>query len=254
MSTPNAAHTDRSTYPDAESRRRSVLVAVMNNADDLRRAASEGWYRIPQRRAPKRIAADYLAFYQTGKFAPAPEAQTVTYYAPTRRYRMLTRAELMPDAANHPRADDYYFRIDIGPLQRLDPPIPSATLRRLTFIHTTLAHLLAAQDVRELFPKSDPFETLWQALREHRLRPLKNRIVDDWPMDISLRARGGHLGIRCAEEDDSLRERPFSPPVQERWQILTFSPNDIERDLNHCLRQIGATLIELGGSSLDAQR
>ena len=56
-------------YPDAEARRRTVLVAVLNNVDDLRRAASEGWYRIPQRRAPRRIGADYLAFYQTGAFA-----------------------------------------------------------------------------------------------------------------------------------------------------------------------------------------
>lgn len=49
-------------YADAEARRRTVLVAVLNNADDLRRAADEGWYRIPQRRAPRRIGADYLAF------------------------------------------------------------------------------------------------------------------------------------------------------------------------------------------------
>ena len=51
-------------YPDAETRRRTVLVAVMNNPEDLCRAASDGWYRIPQRRAPRRIGADYLAFYQ----------------------------------------------------------------------------------------------------------------------------------------------------------------------------------------------
>ncbi len=265
MSTANAADAEstptraagNTAYADAEARRRSVLVAVMNNADDLRRAASDGWYRIPQRRAPKRIAADYLAFYQTGKFAPAPEAQSVTYYAPTRRYRLLTRAELMPDAADHARANDYYFRIDIGPLQRLAQPIPSATLRRLTFIHTTLDRLLSASDVRDLFPKSDPFETLWQALREHRLRPLKNRIVDEWPMDISLRARGGHLGIRCIDEDDSLRERSVATPAfesqSERWQVLAFPPSQIERDLNDCLRQIGAALIELGGSSLDVR-
>ncbi|RIK36443.1 MAG: hypothetical protein DCC55_27325, partial [Chloroflexi bacterium] len=55
-------------YPDAEARRRTVLVVVVNNAEDLRRAAAEGWYRIPQRRAPRRIGADYLAFYQTGAF------------------------------------------------------------------------------------------------------------------------------------------------------------------------------------------
>ncbi|MCB0182627.1 MAG: hypothetical protein KDE31_00095, partial [Caldilineaceae bacterium] len=83
-------------YLTAEARRRTVLVAVVNNVADLQRAASEGWYRIPQRTAPRRIGADFLAFYQTGAFQAKEEAQTVTYYAPTRRYQLLTRRELLP--------------------------------------------------------------------------------------------------------------------------------------------------------------
>ncbi len=114
------------TYPDVEAKRRTVLVAVVNNMDDLRRAASEGWYRIPQRKAPQRVGAEYLAFYQTGAFKGAEEAQTITYFAPTRRYRLQTRRELLPAEADHPRANDYYFRIEIGPLQRLERPIPAA--------------------------------------------------------------------------------------------------------------------------------
>ena len=39
-------------YTDPYNLRRTVLVAVVNNEADLRRAGSEGWYRIPQRRAP----------------------------------------------------------------------------------------------------------------------------------------------------------------------------------------------------------
>jgi len=45
-----------------------VLVAVLNNQPDFERARDEGWYRIPLKRAPRRIAAEYLAFYQTGAF------------------------------------------------------------------------------------------------------------------------------------------------------------------------------------------
>src|SRR4249919_2475529 len=119
-------------YPDAEAHRRTVLVAVINNVEDLRRAASEGWYRIPQRRAPRRIGADYLAFYQTGAFKAQDEAQTVTYYAPTRRYRMMTRRELLPAEADHPRADEFYYRVEIGPLQRLEHPIPAPSFHRVT--------------------------------------------------------------------------------------------------------------------------
>lgn len=240
------------SYPDADARRRSVLVAVVNNADDMRRAASEGWYRIPQQSAPRRIGAEYLALYQTGAFKDSSEAHTITYYAATRRYRLATRRELLPAEPEHPRADRYYYCIEIGPLQRLDRPVPAAKLRRITFIHTTLDRILHATDIRELFEHDDPFEQLWRALRANRLRPQKNRIVDGWPMDITLRARGGNLGIRCGDEPTSSNLAQAGPnwPTAERWEMLWLTPAAIETDLDGCLRQIGAALINLGGSTL----
>ncbi|MCB0157478.1 MAG: hypothetical protein KDD83_05070, partial [Caldilineaceae bacterium] len=224
------------TYVEHEARRRTVLVAVMNNREDWRRVAEEGWYRIPQRRAPRRIGADFLALYQTGAFRRSGEAHTVTYFAPTRRYQLLTRAEMMPQEADHPRAQDYYFRIEVGPLERLMRPVPAATMRRITFIHTTLARLLHADDVRDLFLQDDPFERLWQALRDARLRPLPNRVAGDRPLDITLRARGGYLGINCDEATGAREQRP----LPERWSFVTLAPQEIERDLPGCLRKIGA--------------
>lgn len=236
------------TYVEHDARRRTVLVAVMNNQEDMRRVVEEGWYRIPQRRAPRRIGADFLAFYQTGAFGRSEETHTVTYFAPTRRYQLLTRAEMLPQEEDHPRAQDYYFRIDVGPLERLARPVPAATMRRITFIHTTLARLLHADDVRDLFQQDDPFDRLWQALRDVRLRPLPNRIVGDRPQDITLRARGGYLGIRCDEQTRAGENGPL--PV--RWSFVTVAPQDIEHDINGCLRKIGAALIDLGGSDLNA--
>ncbi len=236
-------------YPDAEARRRTVLVAVINNMADLQRAASQGWYRIPQRTAPCRIGADYLAFYQTGAFKAQEEAQTVTYYAPIRRYQLLTRRELLPEEANHPRAEEYYFRIELGPLQRLERAVPAGKFRRVTFIHTSFHHLLVAESVSDLFPQDDPFERLWNSLREYRLRPLKNRLVGTVPVDITLRARGGYLGIDCTEEMRTRERRQLT--LADRWEFLAFSPTSIEQDLAGCLRQIGATLIALGGSNLN---
>jgi hypothetical protein len=239
------------TYADPVQQRRTVLVAVLNNAEDLRRAAAEGWYRIPQRSAPPRVGADYIAFYQTGAFGDQPEAQTITYYAATRRYRLVTRRELLPDEPNHSRADDFYFRIDLGPLQRLVSPIPSATMRRVTFIHTTFERLTNATDVRELFipPQEDPFHRLWDALKANRLRPLKNRLVDDQPVDITLRARGGNLGIVCGEQPAAAAQE--RRPTSERWEMLWLPSRRLEGDLDGCLRQIGASLITLGGSVLN---
>jgi hypothetical protein len=236
-------------YADAEARRRTVLVVVLNNETDLVHAANTGWYRIPQRRAPRRIGADYLAFYQTGAFRQQPEAHTISFLAPTRRYRLLTRRELLPDAADHPRANDYYYRIDIGPLERLPHPVRATTFRRLTFIHTTLARLLAAEDVKDLFQTDDPFEQLWSALREHNLRPLKNRLAGEHPVDITLRARGGYLGITC--QDAHAAQESRQPPTAERWEFLYLPATRIAADLPGCLRQIGAALLRLGGSVLN---
>lgn len=235
-------------YAEADTRRRTVLVVVLNNLEDLHRAAVEGWYRIPQRRAPRRIGADYLAFYQTGAFKSQAEAQTVTYYAPTRRYRLLTRRDLLPDEPDHPRADDYYYRIEIGPLQRLENPVPAERLRRVTFIHTTLDRLLTAADVTELFALDTPFDQLWSALREHQLRPLRNRLLDERPVDLTLRARGGYLGVNCVEDTMTLEAR--ARLQHERWEILNLPAARIEQDLEGCLRQIGVALLELGGSML----
>jgi hypothetical protein len=238
-------------YPDAEARRRTVLVVVLNNAEDLRRAASEGWYRIPQRSAPPRVGADYLAFYQTGAFADMPEAHTVSFYAATRRYRLLTRRELLPAEADHPRANEYYFRIEVGPFLRLPVPVRAASIRRVTFIHTTLDRLLTAADVRELFAQDDPFQKLWHALRANRLRPLRNRLVADQPVDIALRARGGNLGIVCRDEPPSSAQERRLPDGRERWELLRLSTAAIDADLDGCLRQVGAALISLGGSVLN---
>lgn len=236
-------------YADAETRRRTVLVVVLNNEADLAHAANAGWYRIPQRRAPRRIGADYLAFYQTGAFHQQPEAQTISFFAPTRRYRLQPRCELLPDEGDHPRANDYYYRIDIGPLERLPHPVRATTFRRLTFIHTTLARLLAAEDVNDLFQTDDPFEQLWSALREHNLRPLKNRLAGEHPVDITLRARGGYLGITC--QDAHAAQESRQPSTTERWEFLTFPTTRITADLPGCLRQIGAALLRLGGSVLN---
>lgn len=237
-----------SHYADAEERRRTVLVVVLTNAVDFYRAAQEGWYRIPQRQAPRRIGADYLAFYQTGAFAGQPEAQTISFIAPTCRYQLMQRRQLLPDEADHCRADEYYYRIEIGALQRLERPVRAAKFRRLTFVHTTLHRLLAANDVLDLFQAEDPFDQLWSALREHGLRPLSNRIVAERPVDIVLRARRGSLGISCMAQYTT-QERCCASQV-EPWEFLQLAPADIAGDLPGCLHQIGAALLHLGGSML----
>ena len=84
-----------------------------------------------------------------------------------RGYELRRRSELFHDAPDHPRAAEPYYRIDLGPLHSLARPIPARRWRRLTFLYTTGARLLAAQDVRDLnVPVTQADDRLWRLLRE----------------------------------------------------------------------------------------
>jgi hypothetical protein len=124
-------------------------VAVITRPRDLQLAREQGWYRIPLAHAPRQLAADYLAFYQTAAFGS--ERWAVRYYAPILRYRLTTRRELLPDEPDHPRATDRYYSLELGALCPLPRPVPAARLRRITFIATTFGQLGRARDVRELW-------------------------------------------------------------------------------------------------------
>jgi len=141
-----------------------VLVAVVNNPRDLEIARLLGWYRIPLRTAPKVVAVDYLAFYQTGAFGD--EKWRIEHIAPVRGHELTTRGELLQTEPDHPRAKEEYYKIQLGPLERLTQPILAETWRRITFLYTTGEYLLGASSVNDLVVKSDERQLLWQALRE----------------------------------------------------------------------------------------
>jgi hypothetical protein len=145
-----------------------ILVAVMTSPRDLEIARLLGWYRIPLRTAPKIIAVDYLAFYQTGGFGE--EKWRVQYVAPVKGYELTTRAELLRDEPDHPRAREEYFKIQIGALERLPIPILADKWRRITFLYTTGEYLLAAETIRELVVYNEERQTLWKSLRERAIQ------------------------------------------------------------------------------------
>jgi hypothetical protein len=143
----------------------AVLVVVVNAPADLARARDEGWYRIPLSRAPARIGAEYLAFYLTGAFPPG-ERWSVRWLAPVRGYTIGARRDLIPAERDHPRADQLYYRVGLGPLEPLPQAIPSRRLRRITFIATTLTRLQTAAEINDLWIKSSRQERLWTALKQ----------------------------------------------------------------------------------------
>jgi hypothetical protein len=141
-----------------------VLVCLLSSPRDLEIARLLGWYRIPFRSAPKVVAVDALAFYQPGSFGE--EAGRIEWTAPVRGHELTTRAELLRDEADHPRAGEEYFKIQLGPLERLPHPVVAEKWKRLTFLYTTGEYLLKARTLNDLVVQSDERQLLWQSLRE----------------------------------------------------------------------------------------
>jgi hypothetical protein len=170
-----------------------VLVCLMPAPRDMEIARLLGWYRIPLRTAPKVVAVDYLAFYQPGSFGG--RSGKIEFVAPVRGHELATRAELLRDEGDHPRAHEEYFKVQIGPLERLSRPIVAEKWRRITFLYTTGEYLLKANTLNELVVESDERAMLWQSLRE-RAENAQLYKAELPPVDIAPEVLISLLGIK----------------------------------------------------------
>jgi hypothetical protein len=141
-----------------------ILVAFLPTPRDLEIARLLGWYRIPLRTAPKVVAVDYLAFYQPASFGEC--GGRIEFVSEVRGHELTTRAELLRDEADHPRAREEYYKIQIGALEKLSNPIVAESWKHITFLYTTGEYLLNAKSINELVVQSDQCQLLWQSLRE----------------------------------------------------------------------------------------
>ncbi|HEX7540635.1 MAG TPA: hypothetical protein VF352_00775 [Anaerolineales bacterium] len=186
-----------------------VLVCLLPSPRDLEIARLLGWYRIPFRSAPKVVAVDYLAFYQPGSFGEG--AGGIEWIAPVRGHELTTRAELLRDESDHPRAGEEYFKIQLGTLERLTRPVVAEKWKRLTFLYTTGEYLLKAHTLNDLVVQSDERQLLWQSLRE-RAENEQLYKVDLPEADIPPEVLMALLGIK---EPNA----PYEPevPKEEEW-------------------------------------
>ena len=169
----------------------------MTNPRDLEIARLLGWYRIPLRTAPKVIAVDYLAFYQTGGFGE--ERWRIQYVCPVRGHELATRAELLREEIDHPRASEEYYKIQIGPLEILPQPILAESWRRITFLYTTGEYLLRARRLNDLVVHSEERQSLWRALRERAQQAQAYRVEELPGVELGPDVLALLLGIRELE-------------------------------------------------------
>jgi hypothetical protein len=142
-----------------------VLVAVMNNRRDWELVQSERWYRLPVRHAPSGAPDfDWVAFYFTRAFEA--DRWAIHYYAAVEGHELATRRDLMPAEPDHPRACQWYYKLQLGPIQHKLPPIVANRWRRLTFIVTSGDRFMSAVEINDLFEQESPVGRRYVRLKE----------------------------------------------------------------------------------------
>ena len=90
---------------------------------------------------------------------------------------------MLRDEADHPRAREEYFKIQLGALESLPEPIVADKWKRLTFLYTTGEYLLKAHTLNDLVVQSDERLLLWQSLRD---RAEKNQTYQTTLPEVEL--------------------------------------------------------------------
>ncbi len=154
-------------YPDDR-----VLVGVVDRKRDLDHARDDHWYRIPQVKVPRGVYAEYIGLFLSSSAARAYGQSGIYYFGERRGLELVRRIDLLPQEPNHQRAQDIYYKVQLGDLERRPLPITNPTGRPITFIYTTWDRFARAQHVADLYSKSDYYvDRIYHALRDARVRP-----------------------------------------------------------------------------------
>lgn len=155
-----------------------VLVTVVPRPDDFELIRLERWYRVPKRHAPKGLYAEYFAFYFGSHFGPQKWA--IYYYARKLGHELVTRRDLFPDQPDHPRVDEPYYKVQLGPTLSREHPILSLRWRRVTFIHTTWDRFEDAREINDLFVEGGQYvDRLYATLKEQGIQAERNYRVSE---------------------------------------------------------------------------
>jgi len=184
-----------------------VLVAIMNDRRDFEVARDEGWYRVPAKHAPQSTTeAAVLAFYFTRAFGN--ERWSIRWYGPVRGHELARRRDLIPDEPDHPRADEVYYKLQLGPLMQLELPIHSLRWRRITFIETSWDRFTGAEEINDLYASGA--DGLYVTLKEEGFWPEREFEVREsgaaYMVDLAILCQEGTVAI-------AVGDRPAPPHI-----------------------------------------
>lgn len=206
-----------------------VLVGVMPHPRDLDLAREQHWYRVPVKSAPKGIHAEYVAFYFTQAFGPDLR-WAIHYYARRTGHELVRRVDLLPEEAEHPRANDLYYKLQLGPLREKQPPIVSLRWRRITFIQTTWDRFVAAREINDLFSSDNVFvDRIYHALKARGIQPERAVEIREgngrYTVDLLIPCREGAVMLATGEE----RPAGVLPLTGDEQQALAHIKAAIEK-------------------------
>jgi len=237
-----------------------MLIAIMNNKRDLHIARTQHWYRIPVKSAPKKLEEmSYIAFYQTKAFGD--QKWSINYWAEIENCSIVERKDLMPLENDHPRADEQYYKVEIGDLKQLPIPIISKRGRRIVFIPTTLEKFRAAKEINDLFNESPLEDKLWYGFKENEIAAERQYYVSEkkanYCLDFAIFCEKGKVDVEC--NGDKWHNQPeYVERDKERsnfltsrgWSVLRFTSTKINNSMPDCLYKVKNTVNNLGGISM----
>jgi very-short-patch-repair endonuclease len=242
--------------------RGEVLVAIVNNPEDMRLAREAGWYRIPVASARKWLVDRWrphrLAFYQTKVFDS--EAYAINYYAVVRSIRTVSRMDLFPDTPrDHPKANRRYYQLLLGELRSLPQPIISRRLRRIVFIPTTFEKFNSAVEINDLWDESPLEDRLWAIFERAQIRAERQYPVEIgdhiYFLDFAIFCNQGKINVETDGDtwhigtEPALVDRQRDNNLASRgWRVLRFNTTEIhEHPVAYCVSKVMDTINRLGG-------
>lgn len=177
----------------------TVLIGVVRTGADLDRAVKAGWYRVPGtvhfRRRPR-----YLALYPVKSCGPAGGG--ISWYFPVDDVSRRRRIELLPEEGDHPRAGEWYWKLELGERVKLPHPVRNRLRRRVVFAYTTLSRLRRAREIGELFGIPPLEEIARRALAAAGIAAreqvaVRNGKMWSYRIDFAVFCRKGKIALEC---------------------------------------------------------
>jgi len=233
-----------------------VLVAVLKRARDLEILLQERWYHVPVKSCPK-MKFKYIAFYQPALFGES--GKCIKYYSRVLNSSVTIRKDLFPQEPEHPNANDYYLRINLGEINELADPIKNIIPRRVCFGFTTLRRLLESKDILQLYSVAPTEQIIEKALKHIGIKTKAQHYVIKNPkkryrLDLAILCEKGNIAIECdnkkAHSSKIQKEKDKAKNIflrRKGWYVVRFTERKITFDLDGCIKKVQSTVKMLGG-------